>query len=509
MRLAYAALLASLPAAAFGARVLQQSDAQPAVAPSAAAMAAAAPAPALAVRGDSGRADRFAAALSGVDAEILLGDAACTDAVASTRQATARYASGSRRYDNPEYIALSERQADVEAELAALSGEEATLRAVLQLHAEREALQAERAERFARDLRDAERSLGDASDAVSRSSARLSRARAAAESIEQHSLDRASLDQQIRGLQGAVAEAEQRLAAATEASRGQADARAVVAAAERDLAAAQASLETAQAAMKAARGSGSLTEEERTALRREARAARAAVESAEAALFTAQRAASRHDDGGARHLARRLRQLQTDLAGAQAARASLRPPGADVHELASRLPRLRSRHHDLAARLSDAQQDADRLRQRQVAQQSQCDGLGAERLAQEEVLAEMMAREESLRDELRAGEAAMASMAPTKRRTTWDELSYDIETRTRTCTVSATLLWPGGGFDQFSAQVTDTDTVHDAYAQASVAADPLDYGRTDGQRVRAADDDLLAQLRSLDAVAVDAGDTGF
>lgn len=515
MRLAHAALLTALPAVAFGARVIQQStdDAPPPPPPVPAAVAL--DDDALTVRGDRGRARAFSEALADLDAEVLLGDAACTEEIVSSSPQTARYAAGSRRYENPDYVALSATQAEHTQAISAVSAEQATLRAGLELHTEREVLQDERVALARRGLRDAQHDLDDANAALSEARTRLSRSHAAASAIEGYGQERSALESQIRDLTRSIAVLEAQLAEASAAHDAAAAAAEKLAAAQARLASATAAAQQARAAMHAARDNPALTDAERAAIRKQARDAQAAQEAARGDVEAAERIASRADgDGhGGRHLGRTLRKQQAELAAAQQARAALQPPSAHLHALAADAQKLEHRVRREASQAARAEQAVGAANQQLHIQQSRADTLASQRGEREATLAALIAQEEGLRAELLSTEAAMASVAPMRTRTLWEEASYTVETRARTCTADATLLWPDGTFTQAHAQIRDTDTTHGGAEAAGVAADALDFGRTDAARIAEADLDLIAQLRDAavaDGAVADAGsDTGW
>ena len=118
MRFSYVVLL-TVPAAALGAGISQariqlpvpMTDSAPVPVAPAVAEAVDASAPLLVRGGQSlARTQMFASALADTGAEVLLGDASCTEDVVETTSRSARFASGSRRDENPSYRSLLDQQ---------------------------------------------------------------------------------------------------------------------------------------------------------------------------------------------------------------------------------------------------------------------------------------------------------------------------------------------------------------------------------------------------------------
>jgi hypothetical protein len=508
MRLSYVVLL-TVPAAAFGAGISQGrlSQPMPSAVPVPVAQAIADVAPALAlVRGGErpGRAQMFETALAETGAEVLLGDATCTEALIETDMRSTRYASGSRRDENPTYRQLLDQQAELNTALAALGAEESTLRAALQLHSEREALQQDRIDQTRRDLRAAQRELDHAREDLRATEVRLARASSASAAVERYSRDRVTLDSEVQTLQGRIRSLAGELARLQTMPDLVAGARQALIDAEARLVAATSSAQSARQAMKASRRDPSISEAQRNQLRASANTTRSNLEAAERDVLAARRALEAETAASSAssiaHLKQRLQQAERELAATVHTRSNLRPPGADLHNLAAKVSELQRRHTRHVTLTERAANTTAHVSQQLLAQEAHSDDLLQRRLAQESSLSALTAEVESQRQVLQVTTAEASGQSAFRTRTLWQEASTPVETRSRTCTVSATVIWDGDTFHQFSAQTSDTDTTHGANLPAGIEADPLSYDRSDSDRIEDADADLLAQILAVPAI---------
>ena len=499
MRIAQLLTLAAIPAAAYGAHTITRAnlsaegDAPRSVADLDTGLGAMMAG--LQVRGAPARAAAMRAALSDLDIEatVSLGEATCADDV-DTRVEQVRYISGVRRDDNPDYLAASEALAAAQAELALLESDAAEVQARYASLLDEADAQDARTDALAEEVDHAAEKVERAQRRMAETRAQLEASRSAAAQIADILSKRSRLEAQIADLRDRIQQVSR---ATTPDTPDLTPLRAALEAAEIALAEARADVLEAQAAMAAARGQG-LSKPERAELHRALSAARDAEGRQQGLVATARAeltaASSAHPAPDALDdLRRSLRRAEGQLSKTPPPSHGMRQLAAQAGELEAKLQRHHGAHR--AARHSLADIEGRFARQEARSQQLRS-ALSAQTAEMEQRQARLQAQQTLIIE----GEAALAGTPSVLSRTLRDELSYPVETWTRTCGVEATVRWLDDlGEAQmltFGAEAQDSDQAHDAWARAGVEADPKDLGRDDRARIAEADGLLAEQIRT-------------
>jgi hypothetical protein len=440
----------------------------------------------------------LSAALAGLDAEVAMEPARCTESVRTESRQT-RFTAGVRRSDNPAHAAasaeldqdaalLAELEAEVSAssaELAALSARHAELKATVDGLAAREAALEADWLRASADTQEARAQVSEAAEAA----AELARRAAYRDSLLAEIAD---LQTRLPGLKAAAEAA--RIAAADADPE----------AARREAALSAGLVESAQRASKTAR------QQLRTARREggDVEAAGIAMEEAQARLAQAEERLSLALAAAVQAEQRQDRAAETDrevlLASTALRSAQDALSGAPGHcsilaAKAEKLPRLERRLGHREAEEHGARVELERaasLRRHQVEQlEVAADALRAQR----EALAALDAGIAAQAAQVAQSRAAVDALPARLSHTRYQDLAYDIEHWTRTCEVAAVVQWRDAAgvlrSERLSGRAEVSDTAGQGYPEAGIEADLREYPASDGALIREAELRLAGDIR--------------